>query len=268
MDLIVIPARWGSSRFPGKPLAPIAGQSLIARVVDLARRAVRDRAETHIVVATDHAGIAAHVDALGCAVAMTDPAIASGSGRALAAARGQTAAPRYVVNLQGDAPFVPPGAIADMLDAMAETGAGCATPVIQLDWQALDALRAHKRDAPSSGTTCVRGEDGRAVWFSKVILPAIRDEAALRQREILSPVYRHLGLYGYTLGALEAFEAAPPSHYERLEGLEQLRLIELGIPIHTVVIANQQIAMSGIDTPADVTLAEALIAAHGDPFGT
>lgn len=216
-------------------------------------------------IATDDARIADHAAALGCESVLTDPAIASGSGRAFAAAQASAERPRFVVNLQGDAPFVSPATVGRVLGALGD-GASVATPVTQLSWAALDALRAHKREHPFSGTTCVRREDGDALWFSKTILPAIRDEAGLRSGGGLSPVFRHLGLYGYTFAALEAFETAPPSPYEQLEGLEQLRLLELGIPIRTVAVAPARIAMSGIDTPADAALAEALIAAHGDPF--
>lgn len=266
-DLVVIPARFSSSRLPGKPLVAIAGRTLLERVVDLARRAVRDRDHVAIVVATDDRRIADHAEALGCEVTMTDPAITSGSGRALSAARQAQVAPRFIVNLQGDAPFLPATALAHVLRALAD-GAAVATPVVPLSWAALDQWREHKRVAPFSGTACIRGTCGHAVWFSKTIVPAIRDEAALRAAHALSPVFRHLGLYGYTLTALEAFEALPPSRYERLEGLEQLRLIEAGIPIRTVLVDDPDIAMSGIDTSADVALAEQLIARHGDPFGT
>jgi 3-deoxy-manno-octulosonate cytidylyltransferase (CMP-KDO synthetase) len=140
-----------------------------------------------------------------------------------------------------------------------------ATPVVRLSWDALDALRAHKRQTPFSGTTCARTSDGRALWFSKTILPAIRDEAALRAAGLTSPVWRHVGLYAYRLAALEAFEAAPASELERLEGLEQLRLLELGLHIDAVAVEPAAFDISGIDTEADIVRAEALIAQYGDP---
>ena len=122
------------------------------------------------------------------------------------------------------------------------------------------------RSTSESGTTCVRAADGRAIWFSKAVLPAIRDEAASRAAGPLSPVWRHLGLYAYRLDALAAFEAAPPSRYEEVEGLEQLRFLELGMDIATVAVDKPGHAMSGIDAPADLALAEAVIAEHGDPY--
>lgn len=266
-NLIVIPARWGSTRFPGKPLAKIAGHTLLARVIDLARRAAAGMTGVDLAVATDDERIAAHAYDLGCRAVLTDPAISSGSGRALAAARAHTQEPRFVVNLQGDAPFIPPDAIRAVLAALMKGGASCVTPVTQLPWEDLDRLRALKEAAAASGTTCVATADDRALWFSKRIIPFLRDEAGLRALQPLSPILRHLGLYGYSLSALEQFEASPPTALEQFEGLEQLRLLELGIDIHVVRVAQPVIAMSGIDAPPDIGLAEQLIARHGDPMG-
>ncbi len=264
-DLIVVPARYGSKRLPGKPLLPIAGVTLLERVAGVARRAAALAGDVEVVVATDDARIEEHARAIGCAVAMTDGAISSGSGRACAAARARTDRPAFVVNLQGDAPFVPPDVVAALLAAIRTAGAAVATPVVRMGWDELDILRDHKTRAPFSGTTCVRRPDGRAVWFSKTILPAIRDEADRRKAEPLSPVYRHLGLYAYRLDALEAFEATPPTPYEISEGLEQLRFLEMGLDILTIETAPMRHAMSGIDTAEDIALAEALIARIGDP---
>ncbi|MES3151419.1 3-deoxy-manno-octulosonate cytidylyltransferase [Sphingomonas faeni] len=263
--LLVIPARGGSTRLPMKPLRSIAGISLLHRTIGLARRAVALLDDASLVVATDDAAIAAHAGAIGCDAIMTDAAISSGSGRALAAALTIAQRPDIVVNLQGDAPFQSPLAVSAVIAALARGDADVATPVVRLDWPALDALRRHKQDTPFSGTTCVRAADGRGLWFSKQILPAMRDEAGLRA-EPVSPVWRHIGLYAYRLTALEAFEAAPQTELERLEGLEQLRLLELGLTIETVEVAPARFDISGIDTEADIVRAEALIAEHGDPL--
>ena len=266
-DLVVIPARFGSTRLPGKPLVMIAGRTLLERVVDIGRRAVVMAGQADLVVATDDDRIAAHAADLGCAVVMTAPGIESGSGRAQAAAAMQSGPPGIVVNLQGDAPFVPPAVVARLIATLREADAGVATPVVRLGWDDLDALRDHKRRSPASGTTVARLPDGRALWFSKAIIPHIRGEAALRLREPLSPVYRHLGVYAYRRDALARFEAMPPSAYERMEGLEQLRFLENGIAIATVAVPAPRHAMSGIDSAEDVALAERLIGRLGDPFG-
>lgn len=230
----------------------------------MARAAIGTRKDVALTVATDDEEIAAHARTVGCEAVMTHSAIATGSGRALAAALAQADAPRFVINLQGDSPFQPTGALGAVIGAL-EAGAPVATPVIALDWRALDALRDHKTRSPFSGTTCARAPDGRALWFSKTIIPAIRGEDALRASQPRSPVWRHVGLYGYALDALRAFEDAAPTALEELEGLEQLRLLELGIPVMTVPVDPPSFDSSGIDTEADITRVEALIALYGDP---
>jgi len=247
-----------------KPLRMIAGVSLLHRTIGLARKALAQDA-ARLIVATDDRRIADHSQAIGCPAVLTDAAITSGSGRALAAARMERTPPAIVVNLQGDAPFQNPETLGAIVGALRQGKADVATPVVPLDWSALDALRAHKATTPFSGTTCARAADGRALWFSKTILPAIRDEATLRASDAASPIWRHIGLYAYRLAALKAFEAAPPTALERLEGLEQLRLLELGLTIDAVPVAPARFDISGIDTEADIARAEALIAAHGDP---
>jgi 3-deoxy-manno-octulosonate cytidylyltransferase (CMP-KDO synthetase) len=258
--LVVIPARGGSRRLPCKPLVPIADRTLLHRAI-LAARAGIAGTNARLVVATDDGRVAAHARDLGADAVMTDPAITSGSGRALAAARIAAPDAARVVNFQGDAPFLPPAALPALLAA----NAPAATPVVQLSWSALDALRAAKARAPFSGTTCAVAADGRALWFSKAVIPAIRDEAAARRRGPLSPVFRHVGLYAYAIDVLELFERTAPSTLEVCEGLEQLRLLELGVRVAAVAVAPGAFDMGGIDETADVARAEALIAAHGDP---
>jgi len=267
-DLIVIPARFGSTRLPGKPLIEIAGRTLLERVVAIGRAAAAMAGNAELLVATDDARIEEHARAIGCAVAMTDPGITTGSGRAYAAATARRRQPAIVVNLQGDAPFISAETVSAVLTRLRASDCAVATPVVRLDWASLDALRQQKRVAPFSGTTCVCGADGRAFWFSKSIIPAIRDEKALRAANALSPVYRHLGLYAYRLDALERFEQTPPTPYEQAEGLEQLRFLESGSDIVTIEVALPRYAISGIDTGEDVDLAERLIAELGDPHPT
>ena len=265
-DLIVIPARFGSTRLPGKPLIEIAGRTLLSRVIAVGRAAAIIAGNVEILVATDDERIANHARALDCEVVLTDVDITTGSGRACAAATSRPSRPSIVVNLQGDAPFIPPATVTAVLGRLRTSKCAVATPVVHLDWASLDALRDHKRVAPFSGTTCTRAADGRAHWFSKTIIPAIRNEAALRAVGPMSPVYRHLGLYAYRLDALERFERTPPTPYEQAEGLEQLRFLEAGSDILTIAVDPPRYAISGIDTREDVALAERLIADLGDPW--
>lgn len=261
--VVVIPARYASQRFPGKPLHPINGVSMLARTVRAAQLAGQATGAS-VLVATDDDRIAAHAKEIGVASVMTDPDLPSGTDRCRAAA--ELAAPDadFIVNLQGDAPFTPPEHVAALI-ANATKG-DVATPVIQLTWKALDALREHKKTTPFSGTTCIRAPDGRAMWFSKNILPAMRKEEKLRAAGDTSPVFQHVGLYGYSRAALDRIAALPPSHYEELEGLEQLRFLENGLSVYAVPVQAQKLPSAGIDTPQDVAKAEQALKRLGDPF--
>lgn len=263
--LIVVPARYASQRLPGKPLARIAGRTMVERVAGLARRAAASLPQAEHVVATDDTRILEHCRDAGIPVVMTDPALPSGSDRALAAVDGLGARPDIVVNLQGDAPFTPAAHVTAIVEALAVSGTDAATPCIRLSWEALDQLRAHKAETPFSGTTVVTDPQGRAIWFSKTILPAMRKEAELRKLSPLSPVFQHIGLYAYRLGALRRYCALPESRYERIEGLEQLRILENGMTLQAVEVQPGRIAIPGIDTAEDIVLAERLVAELGDP---
>jgi 3-deoxy-manno-octulosonate cytidylyltransferase (CMP-KDO synthetase) len=261
--LIVIPARYASQRFPGKPLHPINGVSMLARTADAARRAGQATG-ARVIIATDDQRIADHAKEIGVDSVMTDAALPSGTDRCRAAA--QLAAPDadFIVNLQGDAPFTPPAHIAALID---NAGKGdVVTPVIQLSWEALDDLRERKKTTPFSGTTCIRAPDGRAMWFSKNILPAMRSEQKLRMAGGLSPVLQHVGLYGYSRDALSRIAALKPSHYENLEGLEQLRFLENGLSVFAVIVEASTFPQAGIDTPEDADRATRLLQALGDPL--
>jgi 3-deoxy-manno-octulosonate cytidylyltransferase (CMP-KDO synthetase) len=260
--LIVIPARYASTRFPGKPLHEINGVSMLARTAAAAQRAGKATGAS-VVVATDDQRIAAHAAEIGVKVVMTHPDLPSGTDRCRAAA--QIAAPDadFIVNLQGDAPFTPPAHVSALIDNAAR--GDVVTPVVQLSWVELDRLRERKKVTPFSGTTCIRAADGRAIWFSKTIIPAMRGENKMRQADMLSPVFQHVGLYGYSREALSRIAALKLSRYEELEGLEQLRFIENGLSVFTVEVEASQLPSAGIDTPEDAEHAAAMLKAHGDP---
>lgn len=263
--LIVVPARFGSTRFPGKPLALINGVSMVRRTAQAAQKAAAQIENCSYVVATDNEEIKTHCEAHAIAVVMTPQELPTGSDRAFAAASRFAPKAEYIVNLQGDAPFTPIQHIVSVAKAL-ENGADVATPYVQLSWEALDQLRSHKLRTPFSGTSVIVGPDNKAIWFSKNIIPAIRKETELRKADELSPICRHIGLYAFKRGALKKFVSLPESHFEMLEGLEQLRLLENGLSIECVRVEPPKVATPGIDTPDDLALAEALIAAHGDPF--
>ncbi|MDH5368845.1 MAG: 3-deoxy-manno-octulosonate cytidylyltransferase [Gammaproteobacteria bacterium] len=265
-DIIIIPARYGSKRLPGKPLIKIAGKTLLQRVISIAMQAKSIVDHVDVVVATDDKRIAEHCNNLKIESIITDSAINSGSGRALEACKLLSVKPKFIINLQGDAPFITPEYLSQILTTAREQDQEITTPVIQLSWAELDKLRIRKKETPFSGTTCTRSNDGKAYWFSKAIIPAIRNEHTLRETDALSPVYQHLGLYCYRYDILEQYQNSEESSYEVLEGLEQLRLIQMGVTIQTVVVDSGKFLMSGIDSPLDVENAETLIQQYGEPY--
>lgn len=263
--LIVIPARYGSTRLPGKPLAIIEGHTLLERVVDIAARAAK-RTKAAYVVATDDERILKHAEEIGAPAVMTDPDLRTGTDRALAAHAAFKSMADFVLNLQGDAPFAEAEHLSRLIEFSESNEADVITPVIRLDWQSLDEMRERKLKTPFSGTTCLRDINGRAYWFSKNVIPAIRNEAELRKQSGMSPVFRHIGLYAYRLSSLKKFTALPVGDYEALEGLEQLRFIENGMSVYTIEVERPRISMSGVDSREDAELAAELIKKHGDPF--
>ena len=207
--IVIIPARYGSTRLPGKPLTLIAGQTMLSRVCGIARAATRGNGDIDVAVATDDARIGAHCEEIGAPWVMTPASCPSGTDRALAALRQLPGTYDVVINLQGDAPLTPPDFVTAMLQAFeCDPSIEVVTPAVRLSWPELDRLRAQKRETPFSGTCVIVDPNGNARWFSKQIIPAVRDEEALRQQGGLSPVLRHIGLYGYTRKMLETVRHA------------------------------------------------------------
>ncbi len=268
--LIVIPARFHSQRFPGKPLVSIAGKSMLERVHKIAVTASSGFKNTQVVIATEDHRIVKHAQSFGATAILTPTDCATGSDRALSACHQLKVRPNAIVNLQGDAPLTPPSYIRALLSMLSTLSTPhhtetVVTPAVQLSWSALEEFRQFKQHSPFSGTTVVINQAHEALWFSKGIIPAIRHENSLRQSQDLSPIYRHIGLYGYTLKALERFVALPKSHYEQLEGLEQLRLLENGIPLKVVKVEPSRYPnLSGVDTPNDAQVAEQMILTYGE----
>lgn len=248
--LAIIPARYASSRYPGKPLAVVAGRSMIAHVYEQASRA---RLVGRVAVATDDARIADHVRAFGGEAVMTSPDHASGTDRVAEAATLLGGAD-IVINVQGDEPMLDPSLLDDLVTALQTSDAGCATPVRPIHTLA-DLL------APSVVKVALTA-DARPLYFSRSPIPYLRDHA--QEEWIERGQYRaHVGIYAYRSAALERFVAAPPSLLELSEQLEQLRLFELGIEIRCVESAYSGHA---IDTPEDVAIVEGLMLAarmHG-----
>ncbi len=244
--VVAIPARYASTRLPGKPLALIAGEPMVLHV---ARRALQAGAR-EVWVATDDARIAAAVSGLeGIHVAMTDPAHASGTDRLAECARqAGWSDDVIVVNLQGDEPFAP----AEGIQAVAATLASSGAP--------MSTLATPVENAPTlfdpNVVKLVRNVHGDAMYFSRAPIAWHRDAFA-RSRDSLPPGQwlRHIGIYGYRAGFLQQFAAMPPGNLEQVESLEQLRVLEAG---HRIAVALSPAPFPpGIDTPEDLQRADA-----------
>jgi 3-deoxy-manno-octulosonate cytidylyltransferase (CMP-KDO synthetase) len=255
---VVIPARFASTRLPGKPLLDIGGLTLIQRVV---LQACASGAE-EVLVATDDARIAASVDALSgprrVPAVLTAPELASGTDRvaAVAAACGWTD-DAIVVNVQGDEPFLP----ATLIDEVAALLA--ADPSAHIATLAVP-VRSLEEFLDPNAVKLVRRADGSALYFSRAPIPWTRDGAAegrLAGQTQFSGALRHLGIYAYRVGALARIIRLPTSPLEQIERLEQLRALEHGLRI--VVGLASTAPGPGVDTPADLERARRLVGEQG-----
>lgn len=242
----VIPARWGSTRFPGKILHEIAGRPLLEWVVGRVRQAGR---LSGVLVATDDDRIRAAAESFGVRAVMTSPSHPSGTDRIAEAIRGIEAG--AVVNIQGDEPLIEPA----LIDRLAEV---IASPD---GWEMATAATPIRDPAQVVNPNVVKvvtAADGRALYFSRSTIPHDRDGVAAREP---GPVHlRHIGIYAYRRDFLERLVREPPCRLERLEKLEQLRALHLGARIRVLEVADYGI---GVDVPSDVPAAEAALRAAG-----
>ena len=246
----IIPARYASTRLPGKPLLEIGGRPMIQHVHE---RVVASGA-VEVIVATDDARIERACAAFGAEVQMTSASHVSGTDRlAEVAARRGWDDMDVVVNVQGDEPLLPPALIRQAAGLLsADPGADIAT--LGTPIQALDEL------LDPAVVKLVRRADGRALYFSRAPIPWHRDGAAagVATQMLFAGAWRHLGLYAYRVGALRRLAAAPPSPLELAEKLEQLRALHLGMAI--AVGEALEPPGPGVDTPADLDRVRNLLA--------
>lgn len=254
--LILVPARYGSSRFPGKPLTPLRGatgeaKSLVRRCLEAGQAALRDG--DRIAVATDDLRIAEEVRSAGGEAIMTPESCRNGTERCAAALASLDDSCNVVVNLQGDAPLIPP----EFVHAVAERVASdpdcpMATPVIAADSEALERLLADRRAGRVGGTTAVVDREDRALYFSKEVLPYGGGQTL-----------HHVGLYAYRPKALRTYLDWPVGPLEAAEGLEQLRFLENGQPVQCVLVEAGEGEFWEVNNPEDVPVVERALARRG-----
>ncbi len=243
MTIAIIPARYNSSRFPGKPLADMAGKAMIQRVYE---RVVEAGVIDKVVVATDDERIFNHVLSFGGAAQMTRPDHASGTDRVAEVAAHFPEA-KIIVNVQGDEPFIDPQQIASVVGPFSDQGVAIAT---------LARPITEERELLSPNVVkVVRGQHGRGLYFSRHAIPYLRDVPIgkwIDQKKHL----QHLGLYAYRAEVLAEITALPKGQLEADESLEQLRWLAAGYTIH---VGLTDLPAIGIDTPEDLARALPLL---------
>jgi len=261
-SVILIPARYQSSRYPGKPLVPLKGaggttKPLIQRSVEAARRV---RGVSGVFVVTDDEQIADACGPTKVGVIMTSPECRNGTERC-AEALASLHEPHLVINFQGDALLTPPGFVEALIARMErDQDALVATPAMRLRSEEVRALQAEEAAGRVGGTSVVTDNDGHALYFSKRLIPHLPASALHGE---MSPVRLHVGVYAYRPKALELYASTPVSELETLEGLEQLRFLAAGVPMAVVDVATPPFALRELNNPEDVAPIEQALAEAG-----
>jgi 3-deoxy-manno-octulosonate cytidylyltransferase (CMP-KDO synthetase) len=237
--VVVIPARYQSTRLPGKPLADIHGRPMIAWVVERAKQA----GASQVIVAVDNEKVAAAVANLGVDVCMTASHHQSGTERLAEVCEKYAFAPdTIIVNVQGDEPLIPPAIIAQVAENLAHTSAPMATLAVAIEDE-------HELFNPNA-VKVVMDKQGYALYFSRATIPWDRDGFAQEPKQWRHSFLRHIGIYAYRAGFISQYVSWPVSPLEHIESLEQLRVLWHSEKIHVAVAAETPPA--GVDTADDL----------------
>ena len=256
--LIVIPARYASTRYPGKPLVELRGATGVAK--SLIRRswdaAMKVQGVDRVVVATDDDRIKDAAEAFGAEVVMTSSAARNGTERCAEVIAQLGDGYDIVANLQGDAPLTPPWFVEKLVEGLqAAPKAHVATPILRCSTDALASFKEDRRNDRVGGTTVVFDKDMRALYFSKEVIPFAPT--------LDVPVYHHVGVYAYRPASLRDYAALPEGPLEKLEGLEQLRFMENGLTVQCVEVENPGQEFWELNNPEDVPRVEKILVQLG-----
>jgi 3-deoxy-manno-octulosonate cytidylyltransferase (CMP-KDO synthetase) len=258
--LIVIPARYASSRYPGKPLVELTGATGTAKtLIQRSWEAAMDvTGVDRVVVATDDARIRDAAEAFGAEVVMTSENCRNGTERCAEAAAQLGDTYEIVVNLQGDAPLTPAWFIEDLVAGLrANAWAELATPVLRCEGEMLASLREDRHHGRVGGTTAVFGAGNRGLYFSKEVIPYTAGSYLPHDP---TPVFHHVGVYAYRPDILAQYPEWPVGPLEGLEGLEQLRFLENGRAVLCVEVESRGRQFWELNNPSDVPRLEAMMA--------
>ncbi|MCE7603614.1 3-deoxy-manno-octulosonate cytidylyltransferase [Vibrio fluvialis] len=235
---VVIPARYQSTRLPGKPLADIAGKPMVQWVYEQAMQSGAER----VIIATDDARVEQAVLAFGGTVCMTSPDHQSGTERLAEVVKLMGIEDDHIiVNVQGDEPLIPPSIIRQVADNLAASQAPMATLAVEI---------SHEDEVFNpNAVKVVTDKDGYALYFSRATIPWDRDNFA-KDKTVVQPLMRHIGIYAYRAGFINTYIQWPASQLEKIECLEQLRVLWYGEKIHVAVALEAPPA--GVDTPEDL----------------
>ncbi|MEJ6396538.1 3-deoxy-manno-octulosonate cytidylyltransferase [Yoonia sp. 208BN28-4] len=261
--LLVIPARYASTRYPGKPLVEITGASGVAK--SLIRRswdaAMSVKGVDRVIVATDDKRIKDAAESFGAEVVMTPESCRNGTERCAAALTALGSGYDMVVNLQGDAPLTPAWFVEDLIAGLdANPDARVATPVLRTEGRALRGLRDDRAAGRVGGTTAVFGANHNALYFSKEVIPYTGQDHA---DDAQTPVFHHVGVYAYRPDALAAYTGWDAGPLEQLEGLEQLRFLERGVSMLCVEVQSNNRQFWELNNPEDLPKIEAMLVEMG-----
>lgn len=244
---VVIPARYQSTRLPGKPLADIGGKPMIQWVYEQAIQAGADQ----VIIATDDNRVEQAVKAFGGQVCMTSPDHESGTERLAEVVEKMAIADDHIiVNVQGDEPLIPPSIITQVAENLANSQAPMATLAVEIS----DEAEVFNPNA----VKVLTDKDGYAMYFSRATIPWDRDNFAQQDKKIAQPLMRHIGIYAYRAGFINTYINWESTALEKIECLEQLRVLWYGEKIH-VEVAKQAPA-AGVDTPEDLEVVRSIIA--------
>lgn len=254
--VILIPARYASTRYPGKPLVVLNGpdgpKTLIQRTWETGMAV---SGVDQVLVATDDNQIADCVRGFGGEVVMTSEDCANGTERCADAIDRMGVSPDIVVNLQGDAPLTPPWFLQDLIAGLtARPDVGVATPVLKCDADTYRHFREDRAAGRVGGTTAVFAGDGRALYFSKEVIPYLPES-----EQADPPVYHHVGVYAYRPDALGRYVGWSTGPLERNEGLEQLRFLENGEDVLCVEVEGRGRVFWELNNPVDVARIESVL---------
>ncbi|MEI7375559.1 3-deoxy-manno-octulosonate cytidylyltransferase [Dickeya chrysanthemi] len=245
----IIPARYASTRLPGKPLADIHGKPMVIHVMERARESGAGR----VVVATDNADVARAVEQAGGEVCLTSPSHNSGTERlAEVIDRYGFTDDEIIVNVQGDEPLIPPVIIRQVAENLAGSRAGMATLAVPI-------TTCEEAFNPNA-VKVVTDAEGYALYFSRATIPWERDRFAESRDSIGDHFLRHIGIYAYRAGFIRRYVGWAPSQLEKIEMLEQLRVLWYGEKIHVAVA--KEVPSVGVDTPEDLARVRAAMTAN------